>query len=248
MDQQRFDELTRRLSRSRSRRAVLKGLIAGAAGGLLGVSTGGVALARGPISSSSGTDERSLIMRWILCNLDHRRDPSWDFCGGECVDLGNNHENCGTCGHACASCEQCVDGQCVTACDDSNACTTDTCDHNTGECLYTPINCDDGNPCTIDTCDPDLGCVHEPVDCSDNNACTVDTCDPVRGCVHEPINCDDGNICTIDTCDTQTGCVHTPVDCDDGDPCTVDTCDPQLGCVHTPVDCGYLQCQGGQCV
>lgn len=188
MDQQRFDELTRRLSRSRSRRAVLKGLIAGAAGGLLGVSTGGVALARGPISSSSGTDERSLIMRWILCNLDHRRDPLWDFCGGECVDLDNNHENCGTCGHACASCEQCVDGQCVTACDDSNACTTDTCDPDLG-CIYTPINCDDGDPCTIDTCDPQTGCVHTPVDCDDGDPCTVDTCDPELGCVHTPVDC-----------------------------------------------------------
>src|SRR6185312_8152979 len=172
MDQQRFDELTRRLSRSRSRRAVLKGLIASAAGGLIGASTGGVALARGPRSSPSATNERSLIMRWIFCDLDHRTDRSWDFCGGQCIDLDNEHDNCGACGNVCASCEQCVAGQCVSDCNDNDACTTGTCDPQYG-CIYEPVNCDDGDLCTIDTCDPQLGCIHEQVDCDDGDPCTI---------------------------------------------------------------------------
>ncbi|HOH29712.1 MAG TPA: hypothetical protein PLC40_08570, partial [Candidatus Hydrogenedentes bacterium] len=46
-------------------------------------------------------------------------------------------------------------------CDDSNACTEDSCDPLTGDCAHTAINCDDGNPCTTDSCDPATGCVNE---------------------------------------------------------------------------------------
>ncbi|UCE60879.1 MAG: hypothetical protein JSU63_03840, partial [Phycisphaerales bacterium] len=51
-------------------------------------------------------------------------------------------------------------------CDDNDACTEDTCDPLTGECVYTPfVTCDDGDVCTEDTCDPLTGeCVYTPID------------------------------------------------------------------------------------
>jgi hypothetical protein len=103
------------------------------------------------------------------------------------------------------------------ACDDSDACTTDACDPDTG-CTNTAITCDDSDACTTDTCDPATGCVYTPNPaCNDSNACTTDTCNPATGCVYTPNPaCDDGNACTIDTCDPASGCVYTPTTCDEG--------------------------------
>src|SRR5262245_3172382 len=81
-------------------------------------------------------------------------------------------------------------------CNDSNACTDDTCDPQTeGGCVYTA---DDNNPastdsseCTIDTCVAGTA-TYTPRTCNDDNACTDDTCDPetAGGCVY---TADDNN-------------------------------------------------------
>src|SRR5450432_3216494 len=47
---------------------------------------------------------------------------------------------------------------CTMSCDDTNACTTDTCDN--GTCAHVAIACDDSDVCTTDTCDMVMGCVH----------------------------------------------------------------------------------------
>lgn len=36
-----------------------------------------------------------------------------DVCGGKCVDLTNDNNNCGACGNRCGSCMTCRDGACV---------------------------------------------------------------------------------------------------------------------------------------
>ncbi|NUN15706.1 MAG: hypothetical protein HUU55_18935 [Myxococcales bacterium] len=54
-------------------------------------------------------------------------------------------------------------------CDDGNRCTVgDSC--TAGSCSGgTSLNCDDSEPCTTDTCDPKLGCQHELIlGCGDN--------------------------------------------------------------------------------
>ena len=40
-------------------------------------------------------------------------DTGLTDCGGECVDLDTDHDNCGTCFFACAFDEDCVDGDCT---------------------------------------------------------------------------------------------------------------------------------------
>jgi hypothetical protein len=63
-------------------------------------------------------------------------------------------------------------------------------------------DCNDGNPCTIDSCDTQTGgCVYidNSAACDDGNACTDDQCDPqAGGCVHANnfAACEDGNPCT----------------------------------------------------
>ncbi len=129
-------------------------------------------------------------------------------------------------------------------CNDNNACTTDTCDPVTGNCVFTaPKLCSDNNACTTDSCDTVTGnCVFSaPKVCNDNDPCTSDHCNPANGnCVFTPgaLNCNDNNICTSDQCTPGVGCTHQDISgtCNDNDPCTDDTCDPQLGCQHTPND------------
>jgi Dictyostelium (slime mold) repeat len=130
-------------------------------------------------------------------------------------------------------------GTCVhtaISCDDSNACTTDACDPATG-CTHTAISCDDSNACTTDGCDPASGCTHQAVNCDDSNACTTDGCNPASGCTHQAVNCDDGNACTTDGCNPASGCTHQAVNCDDGNACTTDSCNPASGCVNTAINC-----------
>ncbi len=124
-------------------------------------------------------------------------------------------------------------------CNDNNACTADSCDPLTRNCVFTPISCDDSNACTADSCDPVIGCAHTPiVFCNDNNACTTDTCEGATGnCVFTPISCDDNNACTYDSCYPATGCVHAPINVNDNDPCTIDTCNPATGAVFIPKNC-----------
>ena len=47
----------------------------------------------------------------------------------------------------------CVNGcqSSSSACDDGNACTTDSCLPD-GQCAHSVVSCDDGNPCTTDAC------------------------------------------------------------------------------------------------
>jgi plastocyanin len=126
------------------------------------------------------------------------------------------------------------------ACNDDNVCngTAEKC--SAGKCLGTAIAkvCDDSNACTSDTCDPKVGCVFLTLasKCDDNKACTADKCDPATGkCSNTSLEgqpCDDGNQCTEgDTCATGNCSAGKAKGCDDANPCTTDSCDPKWGCV-----------------
>jgi subtilisin-like proprotein convertase family protein len=54
------------------------------------------------------------------------------------------------------------------SCDDGNACTDDSCNPLTGQCVHTLHVCNDNDPCTTDTCSPGSGCVFTPTD-TDND-------------------------------------------------------------------------------
>lgn len=128
----------------------------------------------------------------------------------------------------------------VDFCDDGNLCTTDECDENTSQCVFTPVECNNNDLCDgLETCTPATGCVSGlGVVCDDNNDCTLDTCNPQTGsCDHSADGCDDLNACNgIETCDGTGGCsAGTTLECDDLDGCTSDVCDPSKGCVFAPV-------------
>jgi hypothetical protein len=156
-------------------------------------------------------------------------------------------------------------------CDDGDACTSgDICA--AGECAGPEgVNCDDSNVCTDDSCDSESGCVNtnNNESCDDSNECTVtDVCNG-GGCAGsgEP-DCDDGEKCTTDTCDTIQGCLHTPItpccgnaikeggeECDDGneedgDDCKSDCTEPstndwRIGTWNSQPVYGVKNCNSG---
>jgi hypothetical protein len=139
-------------------------------------------------------------------------------------------------------------------CDDSNACTADSCDPSLG-CVNQRIDCGDGDACTVDSCNPALGCANTAIICNDSNACTADSCDASIGCVSTDISadCNDSNACTADSCSPATGCVNAAINCADTNECTAESCVPATGCDSRPVadgtscDSGLGQCVDGAC-
>ena len=145
-------------------------------------------------------------------------------------------------GDACSENDGCADGACqgkALNCDDSNACTNDSCDMLVG-CAHKPnvSPCSDGDACTqSDNC-VNSACISGPNKvCEDGVLCTADTCNKTSGaCVFDAVGingtpCDDGNVCTLgDNCKNGLCSVGIVKDCNDNNACTDDLCDKIKGC------------------
>ena len=145
-------------------------------------------------------------------------------------------------GDACSEGDGCSDGICqgkAVSCDDSNPCTTDSCDKDKG-CVHA-VNvspCSDGDACTQSDVCVEGNCVPGQAKvCIDNILCTADTCNKTTGnCVYDAQTmngtpCDDGNVCTLgDNCKNGSCVVGISKDCNDNNPCTDDLCDQLKGC------------------
>jgi len=106
-------------------------------------------------------------------------DPT-NTCGGTPTCDDNNPCTDDSCDPQTGGCTH-TDN--TAACDDGDACTTgDACGG--GTCNPgTPINCDDSNVCTDDVCDPQSGaCLHgdNTAACDDGNPCTAGTPAPAE--------------------------------------------------------------------
>lgn len=171
-------------------------------------------------------------------------DDTCDAVDGGCLGTNNDANTC-TDGNACFTGEHCSAGTCVAGtvpvdCEDDNACTTDSCDPNTG-CAHVQKSCSDGDACTQDVCATDDGsCSHPPVTCTDGDPCTDDSCNAATGCVFAPKDCNDNNLCFADSC-VAGACEHVAVSCDDQDDCTADSCSALTGCAHVAI----VGCGGG---
>jgi hypothetical protein len=176
--------------------------------------------------------------------------------GHEPLPVGTSCADLDVCdgAEACDGAGSCAPGTPLLI-DDSNACTTDSCDPVSGP-RHVPVpsgnSCADADRCNGDeTCDGAGHCVGGgPPSADDGNPCTEDSCDPATGPQHTPsplgTRCDNDNVCDgVSTCDGNGACVAGPVPSpDDGNPCTTDTCDPVLGVRHTPVTQG-TSCEDG---
>ena len=182
-------------------------------------------------------------------------DDSCDKVKG-CLN-GANTAGCDADNNACTVSDTCKDKTCLAGpkkpCDDKNACTVDSCDAKTGDCIYNAVPqegkaCDaDGSVCTAnDFCKAGVCFAGPTSTCDDGNVCTDDGCDKLTGCTAGPNTkaCDaDGNACTQgDTCKAKSCVSGTLKVCDDGKACTVDSCETKTGtCVF---DSATLQGKG----
>lgn len=200
---------------------------------------------------------------------DHGPQFTLETCGDGKVDPGEDCDNPSPC---CTGCHFTAED---APCPDGDLCNGDETCNALGQCVPgTPPDCRDTNPCTADGCNPQTGCFHDapakngdpcddstlcngheicntgvcvpgtPPDCNDHDACTIDSCDAQNGCEHTIIpNC---RPCTVDgDCDNHNACdglelcvggqcaSGTPPDCDDDNACTSDGCNPVTGCTHT---------------
>lgn len=107
-------------------------------------------------------------------------------------------------------------------CDDVAACTDDTCNADTGACVFDAgamdtQACDDGDPCTLDDACLVGACGGVPKTCDDENLCTDDSCNPQTGvCEFDAASlndtaCDDDNASTLASACTAGACVATPL-------------------------------------
>ena len=227
---------------------------------------------------------------WTGACGSNAADTAWDWMstdwdgdginGAPMTDgpFAGSHANFNLMGLICA-CPVCDDGDacnglelcdqvnscvCVAGtpkdCDDADACTTDSCDAVSGDCVHTPIPncggpcygqpdgtvCDDGNLCTTGDVCANNACAGTPKNCDDGIFCKEDSCDAATGnCLHKnaPMNgkpCDDGDgtVCT-GTCSAGVCTVGAVVNCDDNNGCTTDACDPVAGCSNTPTQVCY---------
>ena len=152
-------------------------------------------------------------------------------CGGTCVDLSTDPNNCNTCGNRCATGQSCVGGTCsgggcppgTTNC--GGACVDTSGDaNNCGAC---------GNRCPVSaTCIGGTCVCPYPYTISNGNCCRVGE----YGVVGTPICCPIGQILVHGVGnDCGPGCLGTGGGC----------CDPGSVCSAAPIVPGGTYCGGG---
>jgi RHS repeat-associated protein len=142
--------------------------------------------------------------------------------------------------------------------DDGNACTTDSCDPNTGVVTHAPVSngsaCNDNNACTqSDTCQAGACVGANPVTCTAQDQChTAGTCAPATGFCSNPAKtngtaCSDGNACTqSDTCQAGACVGANPVTCAAPDQChAAGTCNTSTGVCSNPAKANGSTCSDG---
>lgn len=202
MDERRFDDLVRNLGATgRSRRAVLKGLMAGALGGAVGLLTaGGAAAGKGNGNGNNGNGDNGNgngnSKKPDCCPSTAPR-----LCGLQCVDVLSDVNNCGGCGFACPDGSTCQDGACLcpdgtTLC--GNACVDTSSDND--HCGGCDTTCTDPQTCQ----DGECLCPAGTVLCGDT---CVDTSTDASNCGSCGHPCSDLEICHEGSCVTPSECV-----------------------------------------
>jgi hypothetical protein len=153
MDPSKFDDLTKAMATSTSRRKALKTIAATTLGGILGLGGIGTAFAKPTCKPNGHGCGNSKQCCSGFC------DPTTTTCGcptgqtncsGTCIDLSSDNHNCGSCGNVCPAGQMCSSGQCV--CPPG---TTKLCN---GTCAHTCGNCPGGCGCVRDNDDVSFWC------------------------------------------------------------------------------------------
>ncbi len=200
----------------------------------------------------------------VNCDQSLNNDCQTNSCDGQKGCILNKKPDgfaCDADGNVCTVGDACSGGYCMPGakdtCDDSNPCTTDSCDTK-GGCSHVNNTspCDaDGDACTAgDACVGGNCLAGALANCDDQEGCTKDSCDKVSGqCSHQDLqaSCSDGNACTAgDACglgaNQKWTCTPGKASaCDDANPCTTDTCDVLKGCSNVVSGNASVPCYSG---
>ncbi|HAN30172.1 MAG TPA: hypothetical protein DCQ06_01110, partial [Myxococcales bacterium] len=199
-----------------------------------------------------------------VCTID-----KCDTNVGQCFYENNTGQACKD-GNGCTLGDSCISGVCQSGssklCNDSQPCTDDSCDPQSGACLFKANQnvCDDGNPCTLkDACQAGKCDGTQSKKCDDGNSCTLNSCNTANGLCEtknaaDNVLCSDNDLCTQgDACKQGICTTGPPLYCDDNNPCTTDACVAQTGkCSYVPnsIPCDDGNsctendgCQAGKC-
>ena len=221
MDGRRFDEIARSFAAHASRRAVVKTLAAGIAGGLATI------VRRRPASAAPGDpcqsdrDCGNLTCCEGFCRdlfSDRNHCGSCDFgcqgdaacCRGACKDTKTDRNHCGGCGQVCARGDVCLGGMC---CQEGSKLINGECCPPAGICG--DVCCAAGEACVIAPggtprcCPPRRICGQ--VCCSVRQECVGNACCPVSRICNTPagpvVCCAEGEVCVQGSCRRQTAAV-----------------------------------------
>jgi hypothetical protein len=163
-------------------------------------------------------------------------------CGKKCIDVAVDESNCGACGHACASGQSCVGGQCTGGSTTPSCTNAADCPQGpagdcqravcaSGTCGFVVDNTDlpfDSNPCTDDICTNGVpshtflaaGSICPAGVCNGQGNCVG--CNSAADCPQSPAGDCQKAVCVAGTCGFASD--NTDVPADDGNPCTQDIC------------------------
>ena len=156
MNPSNFDELTKTLAESRSRRQALRVILTASIGGLLGLTSISTVFGKkGPKCHRNGLGcDRNTDCCSQFCFHGKCRCPAAPTCNnvcgcssgetccsGTCTDTDTDPNNCGGCGTVCSNGETCQSGTCVQNCTSVGG----TC-NNANDCCSN-MDCPSGNCC-----------------------------------------------------------------------------------------------------
>lgn len=166
MDHPTFDRLARRLAASASRRGVVLGAFAAAAGSAL--------VGHGPSATAAqDVTAENCIPEGKRCGSGGRRRPCKKCCTGNVIRDQNGKRRCSCVrlGDGCSNDSQCCEGVCDSG----------TCQLSGPTCIALQAACATGDTCCAGTCDAtlDVCCIE-----TGSTGCTVDAdcCGPNTGC------------------------------------------------------------------
>jgi hypothetical protein len=218
MNPSKFDELTKQLAKSTSRRHALKTILTASIGGVVGL--GAIRSVFGNKIKCGGGPSNNDCAQWCAAVFG----PNTPAAGQCTSDAAHNRGACCQCGAVdpssiCCTRDSngfCVGGTVVAGCFcDSTQC--QTCDTSTGTC----VGCPPGQTCQNGQCSG----------CSNPGVCgTYANCDQNSGCFCGTTS-EGGSACFVDSlCGNLTDCT-TSADCDANSICLVGSCCDRNVCI-----------------
>lgn len=231
MDNQRFDDLTRRLASGTSRRRLVRGMVASAVAGVVTRFGGGGAEAQACRLVGQTCNETFPCCGAARCSAPDaqgrrfcRCTPALTNCDGRCRNLQVDENNCGACGRTCLAGQSCCNGTCIsTVADPANcgACgrrcgTNENCC--SGECVDVGFDRDNcsrcgrqclaGDVCKVGRCCTDIYASCNP---AADRCCGASTCTGlVRGertcCATAGLKCGGNGQCCSGVCNSAGVC------------------------------------------